>query len=67
MAILMMTIFMKNSKNHIKGEFVKIQKFILVIILVIFPQKWQFRLKNENFENFSEFSLIMSHIFEHIR
>ena len=32
-----------------KGEFVKIQKFALVIIFVIFPQKWQFRLENENF------------------
>ena len=32
------------------GEIVKIQEFNLVIIFVIFPQKWQFRLKNENFE-----------------
>jgi len=50
-------------KILIKGEFVKIQKFILVMIFVIFNQKWQFRLKTENFWKFSEFSPIMSHIF----
>ena len=29
----------------------KSEKFILLIIFVIFPQKWQIRLENENFEN----------------
>jgi len=32
------------------GEFVEIQEFTLVILLVIFHQKWHLRLKNENFE-----------------
>ena len=54
MNISTMAIFVKNSKNHIiydiKGEFVKIREFILVIIYVIFPQKSQFRLENESFE-----------------
>ena len=31
--------FEENSENHEYGEFVKIQKLTLVIILVIFPQK----------------------------
>ena len=35
---------------HILDEFVKIQESTLVIIFVIFAQKWQFRLKNESFE-----------------
>ena len=38
-----MTIFRKIAK------IVKIRKFILVIIFVICPQKWQFRLENESF------------------
>ena len=33
-----MAISVENFKNHIKGEFVKIRKFVLVIIFVIFPQ-----------------------------
>ena len=41
MAIPTMTIFLK---------ILKIQEFTLVIIFVIFPQKWQKKLKNENFE-----------------
>ena len=32
------------------GVIVKIEESTLVIIFVIFPQKWQFRLKNESFE-----------------
>ena len=50
---------MKNRENYIQGLFVKIQEFTLVIVFMIFPQKLQFRLKNENFENFSEFSLFI--------
>ena len=38
------------SESHILDEFVKILEFILVIIIVIFIQKWQFRLENESFE-----------------
>ena len=34
----MMAINMKNFQNHIKGGFVKIRKFTLVIIPVIFPK-----------------------------
>ena len=45
-----MAIFVKNLKIHIKGEFVKIQELTLIIIFVIFPQKWQFRLEMESFE-----------------
>ena len=41
-------------------EIPRIQEFNLVIILAIFPQKWQLRLKNENSEIFSEFSLTMT-------
>ena len=41
---------MKNWKNRTEGEFLIIRKFIQAIISVIFPQKWQFRLKIENFE-----------------
>ena len=37
-----MAIYVKILKNHIYVDFVKIQEFILVIIFVIFPQKWQF-------------------------
>ena len=36
---------------------VKIQDFTLISIFVIFSQKWQFRLKIENFEILPEFSL----------
>ena len=43
-------ILRKKHKNHIKSESIKIQESNLVIILIIFPQKWQFRLKDENFE-----------------
>ena len=39
MAILTIAIFIKKIKNHMQGASVK---FILVIIIVIFPQKWQF-------------------------
>ena len=46
MVISKMVTFIKNFENHIQGEFVKILKCTLVIIFVIFPQKWQFRLKN---------------------
>ena len=42
--------FQENLENHMKGEFVKIQEFTLVIIFVIFDKKWQFRLENESFE-----------------
>ena len=42
--------FRENFENHIEGEFVKIQKFTLVIIFVISPQKWAFQLKNESFK-----------------
>lgn len=34
------------------GEFVTIQKFIPLIIFVIFLKKWQFGLENENLEIF---------------
>ena len=50
MALPIMGIFIKNFKNNIMGEFVKIQQFTLVIIFVIFPQKCQFRLKIKGFE-----------------
>ena len=63
MNISTMAIFVKNSENHIiyhiKGEFVKIREFILVIIYVILPQKWLFGLENEKFWNFSKFSLFL--------
>ena len=45
-----MAIHVKNLKNHIYDEVVKIREFNLIKIFVIFPQKWQFRLENENFE-----------------
>ena len=32
--------------------FMKIQEFTLAIIFAIFPQNWQFRLRNESFEKF---------------
>ena len=51
MAILIMAIFSKKFENHIYGELVKIWECTLVIIFLIFPQKWQFRLENESFEN----------------
>ena len=50
MTIPMMAIYVENLKIHIKGEFVEIRKLIQVIIFVIFPQKCQFKLKNENFK-----------------
>ena len=34
--------FQQNFKNHIKGEFVKIREWNLLIIFVIFPQNWPF-------------------------
>ena len=40
-AIEIMAILVKNQKNHIKSEFLKIREFTLAIIFVIFPQKWQ--------------------------
>ena len=39
MAIPMMAIYVKNFKNHIYGELIKIRNFTLVIISVIFAQK----------------------------
>ena len=36
MIIPIMAFFMKNFENHFKGGFIKIRKFILVIIFVIF-------------------------------
>ena len=50
MAIPIMVGFVKICENHLYGEFVKILELTLVIIFEIFPQKWQFRLKNEIFE-----------------
>ena len=49
----MMTFYAKNFENHISGGFVKIWNLILVIIFIIFPQKW----KNWNFP---EFSLVLN-------
>ena len=52
-----MAFFRKSAKFIYRViEFVKIRKLALVI-LMIFPPKWQLWLKNENFWNFSEFSL----------
>ena len=51
--------FQENSQNLIEGEFVNIREITLVIIFMIFPQKWLFRLEIENFWNVLEFSLIM--------
>ena len=31
--------FQENRENHLQGEFVKIRKFVLEIIFVIFPRK----------------------------
>ena len=45
MAIPMMAIYVK---NYIQGEFIEIREFNLVIIFMIFPEKWKFRLKNKN-------------------
>ena len=42
--------FQEIRKNHIKGEFMKIWECTLVIIFLIFPLKWRFRLKNKSFE-----------------
>ena len=50
MVIPMMTIYVKNGKNHKQGHFVKIRHFISVIL----PQnflKWQIRSKNEKYKN----------------
>ena len=47
MAIPITAFFAKNFENH---KNLKIQEFTLVLNLVSFPQKWQFRLKNESFE-----------------
>ena len=33
-----------------ESEFEKIREFTLIMIFVIFSQKWQFRIKNENFQ-----------------
>ena len=49
MAIPMLDILMKNLKDR-KCEFVKIRKFILVIIFVIFFENDNLRSRNENFE-----------------
>ena len=49
MAIPIIVIFGKNSKNYIQGEFVKIREFALVIIFVIFPQNDNLGLKILNF------------------
>ena len=35
--------FWKSYKSYLKGEFIKIEKFTLVIIFAIFSEKWQFR------------------------
>ena len=43
-------IFLRMAIPKIYGDMVKIRKFILVIIYVIFPQKSQFRLENESLE-----------------
>ena len=37
--------FEENIEKHKKGEFVKIRSAILVIIFVIFTQKWKFRIE----------------------
>ena len=37
--------FYENRENYIKGEFIKIWEFILVIIFTIFRQKCQFSLQ----------------------
>ena len=50
LAIQVTAIVLKIFENHIQSEFVKIQEFILFIIIVIFPQKWAFWLENGNFE-----------------
>ena len=50
MAIPIIAIYVAKLQNHLYGEFVKIRKLTLIIIFVIFPQKRQFRLKNENSE-----------------
>jgi len=50
MAILIMALFVKKIENHMKGEFVKIEEFTLVIIFVIFLQNVNLGLKKESFE-----------------
>ena len=48
---MIFAIFLKWSfENHIKGKSVKIQESTSVIIFVILPNKWQFRLENKNFK-----------------
>ena len=42
--------FQENRENHIQSEYGKILEFTLVIILMIFRQKWQFPLGYKNFE-----------------
>ena len=44
MAIQIMAIFVEIFESHIQREFDEI------IIFVIFSQKWQFRLENENLQ-----------------
>ena len=39
MATTIMANFLKNFKNHIQGDFVKVQEFASAIIFVIFAQK----------------------------
>ena len=64
MAIPIMVIFSKIFENRMKGGLVKVEEFTLVMIYVIFPQKWQFRLKNESFEisRNSAYLYIMAHV-----
>jgi len=49
-AIIGMAIFRLIAEIIYRVNPLKIQEFTLIIILVIFSQKWQFRLKNEYFE-----------------
>ena len=41
LTIQMMAISVKIKKKHGKGEFVKIWKLILIVIFMIFPQKYR--------------------------
>ena len=45
MAIAIMTICMKIFEIHIWGEFIKTKEFTMVIIFVIFHQKYDLGLK----------------------
>ena len=54
-----MAIFVQNFKIICRVNYGKIREFTTIIIFMILPQKWLFRLEKSTIEKISEFNLFI--------